>query len=299
MYYNDDTIVFLDGQYIPATDAKASLYDQTLHYGSGAFEGIRSYETEHGTQIFKAREHYERLQYSARVSFLELPYSVKELTDISYKLLEMNGLTNAYIRPLVYAGPNMSLTPVAVTHVFMAVWEWGKYLGDKLLRVKLSSFQRPNPKSCFTDAKVSGHYVNSILATTEAKQAGYDEALLTDLNGFVAEGPGANFFMEKDGVLYTAPKGSILMGITRATVLEIAHKLGIRVVEKFFTPEELKKADSAFFCGTAAEVIGLQSIDEYSFPNPWESSAGAKIQHAYKKVVLGQEIELPAVYPII
>ena len=229
MYYNSETIIFLNGEFVKASETKTGLYGQTMHYGNGVFEGIRSYDTPDGTRIFKAKEHYERLHYSAKVMHINLGYSVKELEQISYKLLELNNLKDAYLRPLVFLGDNMSLTPTNEVHVAIMAWEWGKYLGDNLLRLMLSSFQRPNPKSCFVEAKVVGHYTNSILATTEAKANGYDEALLTDMNGNVAEGPGANFFIEKEGKLYTAPLGNILAGITRQTVFEIGKELGYEI----------------------------------------------------------------------
>lgn len=289
MYHNSDTVLFLNGNFLRASEASTNLYGQTLHYGNGVFEGIRAYNTAKGTRIFKAREHYERLLYSAKVMHIQVPYSVQELEDISYELLRQNNLSDAYLRPLVYLGENMTLSPTNDVYVSMMAWGWGKYLGDKMLRVGLSSFQRPNPKSCFVEAKVVGHYTNSILATTEAKNKGYDEALLTDMNGFVAEGPGANFFYEKDKVIYTAPLGNILAGITRATVLEIAAKLGYKVVERYFTPEELWSADSAFFCGTAAEVIGIASIDDYEFPLPWADSLGVVIQQYYQQLVISND----------
>lgn len=292
MYFNNDTIIFLDGQYVKAADAGVNLYNQTMHYGNGVFEGIRSYETEQGTKIFKAKEHYDRLHYSAEKMHIKLNYTVEELEQISYEVLKRNNLTDAYLRPLVYLGPNMSLQPVEEVHVVIMAWEWGKYLGDKMLRLGLSSFQRPNPKSCHVEAKVVGHYTNSILATTEAKHNGYDEALLTDMNGYIAEGPGANFFMEKDGKLFTAPLGNILAGITRATVIELAQKLNIPIEEKFFTPEDIKTADAAFFCGTAAEVIGIESLDDYTFPLNWKDSKGAVIQRNYMNLVLHKELEL-------
>lgn len=292
MYFNNDTIIFLDGQYVKAADAGVNLYNQTMHYGNGVFEGIRSYETEQGTKIFKAKEHYDRLHYSAEKMHIKLNYTVEELEQISYEVLKRNNLTDAYLRPLVYLGPNMSLQPVEEVHVVIMAWEWGKYLGDKMLRLGLSSFQRPNPKSCHVEAKVVGHYTNSILATTEAKHNGYDEALLTDMNGYIAEGPGANFFMEKDGKLFTAPLGNILAGITRATVIELAQKLNIPMEEKFFTPEDIKTADAAFFCGTAAEVIGIESLDDYTFPLNWKDSKGAVIQRNYMNLVLHKELEL-------
>lgn len=292
MYFNDDTIIFLDGQYVKASEAGVNLYNQTMHYGNGVFEGIRSYETEEGTKIFKAKEHYDRLHYSAEKMHIKLNYTVEELEQISYEVLKRNNLTDAYLRPLVYLGANMSLQPVEEVHVVIMAWEWGKYLGDKMLRLGLSSFQRPNPKSCHVAAKVVGHYTNSILATTEAKQNGYDEALLTDMNGHIAEGPGANFFLEKDGKLFTAPLGNILAGITRATVIELAQKLNIPLEEKFFTPEEVKTADAAFYCGTAAEVIGIESLDEYTFPKNWKDTKGAIIQRNYMNLVLHKELEL-------
>ena len=167
----------------------------------------------------------------------------------------------------------------------MAAWEWGRYLGDSLLRVKTSSYERPNPKSIHMEAKTCGHYVNSVLATKEAKQSGYDEALLLDINGHVAEGPGANFFYEKDGALFTAPLGHILPGITRGAVIELAQADGIEVKEEFFGLEAVKSAESAFFTGTAAEVAGLESLDDYVFPKKWNESLGARLSELYSQDV--------------
>jgi branched-chain amino acid aminotransferase len=291
MYFNEETIIFLNGEFVKAADSKINLYNQTMHYGNGVFEGIRSYDTSDGTRIFKSKEHFERLHYSAEKMHIKLNYSVKELDQITYKLLEMNNIKDAYIRPLVFLGQNMALTPTNEVHVVIMAWEWGKYLGDKLLRVMMSSFQRPNPKSCFVEAKVVGHYTNSILATTEAKSKGYDEALLTDMHGYVAEGPGANFFIEKGGKLYTAPLGNILSGITRQTIFEIAKELGYEVEEKLFTTDEIFNSDSAFFCGTAAEVIGIESVDDYKFPTNWEDSIGAVLQKKYKLRVAHNEYQ--------
>ncbi|MFZ9027722.1 MAG: branched-chain amino acid transaminase [Crocinitomicaceae bacterium] len=291
MYFNENSVVFLDGEFVNANSAKVGLYNQTMHYGNGVFEGIRSYDTEDGVRIFKAAEHYERLQFSAKVMGIELNYSVEELEKITYQLLDKNGLKDAYIRPLVYMGDNMSLQTNDDVHVVIMVWEWGKYLGDDMLRVMLSSFQRPNPKACHVEAKVVGHYTNSILATNEAKQKGYDEALLTDLHGYVAEGPGANFFMEKDGVLVTAPLGNILAGITRATVLELAEELDIKVEERLFKPEEIYEADAAFFCGTAAEVVGIKQFNDHKFTMDWEETNSAVIQKKYKRRVAHNEYQ--------
>ena len=289
MYYNDETLVFFNGEWLKAKDLMVSPYVQTMHYGSGAFEGIRSYETPDGTRIFKAEEHYKRLLYSAEKMYLKVNYSVDELTSLTYQLLKKNNLGNAYIRPLIFAGANMSLTPTDEVHVMLCAWEWGKYLGDKLLEVSISSYERPNPKSCHVDAKITGHYVNSILATTEAKQKGFDEALLLDTQGNVAEGPGANFFFEKDEVLYTSPLGNILPGITRSTMFELCHEMGFKLVEKYFTPEEVKGADSAFFTGTAAEVAGIASLDRVPFKLKWEDSLGAILQAKYTRRVAFNE----------
>lgn len=286
MYYTKNTVLYLNGKFIKATDASTDLYSQTLHYGYGAFEGIRAYNTTQGTKIFKAYEHYERLRHSCISVGIPFDYDTEELIQVTYKLLDKNKLKDAYIRPLVYCSPNMSLTAPKEVYIMIAVWEWGKYLGDNLLKLCVSSYQRPNPNSVKVDAKITGHYVNSILATSEAKVRGYDEALMLDMHGHVAEAPGANFFFEKDGVLYTPPLGHILPGITRQTVINICKELDIPVQEKQFKPEELTDADSAFLCGTAAEVVGIESIDAKPFAKDWKDSLGSIIQEAYKSQVL-------------
>jgi len=289
MYYNEETIIYLDGKWVKAKSASTDLYSQTLHYGAGVFEGIRSYKTEDGAKVFKAKEHYERLRYSAEKMHIELEYSVEELIALTYELLEKNKLDNAYIRPLVYLGANMALQTNADVHIMLSAWEWGKYLGDSQLRLMTSSFQRPNPKSCFVEAKVTGHYTNSILATTEAKQKGFDEALLLDMNEKVAEGPGANFFYEKEGKLFTAPLGNILNGVTRQTIFELADELGFELEEKFFTSEDVHQADGAFFTGTAAEVAGIESLDNHKFNLNWEDTMGFDLANAYQNRVRKQE----------
>ncbi len=281
MYYNKKTDVYLDGKWIKADNAKTDLYSQTLHYGSGVFEGIRSYKTEDGVLVFKAREHFERLKSSAEKMHINFEYAIDDLVELTYELLERNNLENAYIRPLVYLDANMKLEPTKNSHFMLCAWEWGKYLGDEQLKIMTSSFERPNPKSCFIDAKVTGHYTNSILATTEAKNKGFDEALLMDMNGFVAEGSGANFFYEKDEKLYTAPLGQIYPGVTRQTIIEIAGELGIEVEEKLFTKEDVYLADGAFFTGTAAEVAGIESLDGKKFNLNWEDTLGKTLSAAY------------------
>ena len=287
MYYNADTIIYWNGEFVKAVNAKSDLFGQTLHYGYGVFEGIRSYKTANdNTKIFKEDEHFERLKNSAEA--LNLPYSwdKDELIKASYEVLKLNGLQDAYIRPLVYAPANMSFNLNKESYIVIEAWKMQPFLGEKLLRVMTSSFERPNPKGFKIEAKATGHYVNSILASQEAKSKGFDEALLNDMNGFIAEGPGANVFIEKNGVLYTPSPGNILPGITRATVLEICEALDISVTEKQITTEELHEADSAFFCGTAAEVIGIESIDNIAFPKKWNDTLGIQIQNAYKNLVV-------------
>lgn len=286
LYYNENTVLFHNGAFVKAVDAKIDLYSQSLHYGYSVFEGIRSYKTESGaTKIFKATEHFDRFKASAEAINLPYTYNTEDLIAQTYKLLELNNLGDAYIRPMVYAPANMSFTQNTESFIFIQAWEMGPFLGDKRIRVMTSSFQRPNPKGFKIHAKAAGHYVNSIMASQEAKAAGYDEALLLDMHDHVAEAPGANVFFEKDGTLYTPSLGNILPGITRATVLELCATHAIPVVETSFGIDAIKGADAAFFCGTAAEVIGLESIDDVPFTKNWDDTASKKIQTAYQKLV--------------
>jgi branched-chain amino acid aminotransferase len=285
-YYNSNTVIYLNGAFVKATEAKTDLYGQSLHYGLAAFEGIRAYKTHNATRVFKIKEHFERLKKSCELVGIPYPWDNKDLIKKTYRLLEKNNLKDAYIRPVVYSEPQMTLVAPEKVNIMICAWEWGAYLGDKQLKVCISPFQRPNPKSTFVEAKISGHYVNSILATTDAKKRGFDEALLLDMHENVAEGSGANIFIEKAGKLYTPSLGNILAGITRATVIELCKMLDIEVVEKQIGVEELKNADSAFFCGTAAEVIGIHTIDDTVYRQRWSDSIGYVIQRAYKNLVL-------------
>ena len=291
-YYNENTILFLNGEYVKASEAGMDFYSQSLHYGYSVFEGIRSYKTANGeTKIFKPEEHFERLKNSAAALNMPFHWSAEELIEATYQVLAKNNLQNAYIRPVVYAPANMSFVQNEKSFIVIEVWEMGLFLGDKLLRVMTSSFQRPNPKGFKIHAKAAGHYVNSILASQEANANGFDEALLLDMNDKVAEGPGANLFYEKDGKLFTPALGNILPGITRATVIEICDELNIEVEEKFFTVDELKQADAVFYCGTAAEIIGWKSLDDVKFPLNWNDSVSMKIQLAYNELVVESFIE--------
>ncbi|HEV7783303.1 MAG TPA: branched-chain-amino-acid transaminase [Chitinophagaceae bacterium] len=288
MYYNDNTVIYFNGKFVKAASAKTDLYSQSLHYGYAVFEGIRSYPVGDGTKIFKAKEHYDRLRHSAELMKMPFQYATEQLTELSYEVLNKNNFTDAYLRPIVFCSANMSLSKGKESYLAIEAWEWTNgYLANKM-RVMTSSYRRPNPDGFHIEAKVSGHYVNSILACQEAKDNGFDEALLLDCNGFVAEGPGANVFYEKDGMIYTPAKGNILPGITRATVIEICNELDIPVKETFFNPAVMQGADSGFYCGTAAEVVELASLDNVDFKLNWEDSLGAVIQKAYKAKVLEQ-----------
>lgn len=295
-YYNENTIIYVDGEYVKASEAKTDLYGQSLHYGYAVFEGIRAYKTASGeVKIFKAEEHFDRFRRSCELIHMPYNYTNEELITACYKVLELNNMEEAYIRPLAYCPPNMTLKAASEMNVMICAWEWGAYLGEKLLKVMTSSYQRPNPKAFKIESKSAGLYINSILASQEAKTKGYDEALLLDLEGYVAEGPGANIFFEKDGKIVTPPPGAILPGITRATVIELCQELNIPLEQRLFTTDELKTADCAFFCGTAAEVVGLESLDGQAFAKPWAQSLGKVLQQAYKARVLEKEFDRSSV----
>jgi branched-chain amino acid aminotransferase len=286
MYFNEQTIISLNGKFVKAEESSTDLYSQTLHYGYGVFEGIRAYNTLNGVKIFKAKEHYNRLKKSCELINIPFNYSIEQLIEQTYQLLKINNFQDAYVRPLIFCSPNMNLTKPNEVSLMICAWEWGAYLGEKTLNLCISSYCRPHPRSTQIEAKVCGNYVNSILASSEAKSKGYDEALLLDSDGFLAEGPGSNLFFEKNGKLHTPKKGNILPGITRSTVFELCQKLSIPLEEGDFKTDDLINADSAFLCGTAAEIVGISSLDDTTFTIDWENSLGKKLQTAYKNLVL-------------
>ncbi len=284
--FSQNRIVYKDGDFIKSASTGVDFFSQTVHYGFGAFEGIRSYQTKNGVKLYKVREHFERLKASCDQIHLPFHWETDQLVEDSYALLEMNKLKNAYVRPLVYADVDMSMTNSGKSHLIITAWQWDAFYGDKLLKTCMSSYKKPNPEAMPVNAKITGNYINSVLAISEAKRNGFDEAILVDSSGFITETTSANMFIEKDGKLLTPRTGSIVPGITRATVMKIAKQLDIEVEEKNITIEEFKAADSAFVCGTAVEIIGIKSIDEVVFPVVFESSLGANIQRVYKKIVL-------------
>lgn len=288
-YYNQNTLVYLNGEFVKANQAGVDLFGQSLHYGYGAFEGLRAYNTHNGTRIFKAEAHFERLRKSCEVIRLPYNWDNRTLIEKSYELLETNNLRSAYIRPLVFSGSNMHLTPSEQANIMIAAWEWGPYLGQNLLRVNISTIERPNPKSFPIEAKASGQYINSILATSEALRHGFDEALLLDREGFVAQASSENIFIEKDFKIYTPPLDNVFPGITRQTVINICKELGFDIIEKKLTIQDIYGADSAFLSGTAAEIIGIKQVDHVIYKEDWEHSIGSSIQRKYKNLVLEQE----------
>lgn len=268
-------LIWLNGEFVAWEDAKVHVLTHSLHYGTGVFEGIRAYETDRGTAIFRHREHLDRLRRSAAFYYMELPYSEEQLREVTHELIARNGFKSCYIRPLVYrgAGP-MGLDPLDnPVEAMVATWEWGAYLGEEGkkngVRAKVSSWRRIGPDSLIPHAKASGQYLNSVLAKIESRKAGYDEAILLDTHGNVCEGTGENIFIVRDGVIYTPPPtASILDGINRRSVIEIARDLGYELVERDIMRSELIMADEMFLTGTAAELTPVREIDDHEIGQP-------------------------------
>jgi branched-chain amino acid aminotransferase len=269
--------IWMNGDFVAWDDARVHVLSHGLHYGSGVFEGIRAYETERGTAVFRLRDHLERLANSAQLYYLDLPCSLEEIRDATHELIRRNGLASCYIRPLAFRGyGEMGLyAQGAPVEMMIAVWPWGAYLGEegKLhgVRAKVSSWRRIGPDSLIPDAKASGQYLNSILAKTETARAGYDEAILLDARGFVCEGSGENIFVIREGQILTPPHAaSILDGVTRKSVIQIARDLGYTVVERDIARAELYLAEELFLTGTAAELVPIREIDDHPIGDPGE-----------------------------
>lgn len=256
--------IWMNGALVPWENATVHVMTHALHYGDGAFEGIRFYKTSRGPAVFRLREHIERLVYSASVLGMTIPFSIERLCDATLELIRANEIEHGYIRPLAYYGYGvMGLNPRnSPTDMMIACWPWGKYLPVELADIKVSSYIRIHPRSTVADAKICGHYVNSILAVLELKGTKYHEALFLDSDGMVAEGPGENFFVVKNDELVTPPLGTILAGITRSTVIQIARDEGLSVTERSISLDEVFEADEAFFTGTAAEVTPIGTIND-------------------------------------
>ena len=282
--------IWMDGKLVPWKDAKIHVVSHTLHYGDGVFEGIRCYETEQGPAIFKLKEHIDRLYYSADCLNMKIKFSKEEIINAVKETVKANNLKSGYIRPLIiYGYGKMGVNPKgAPVNCSISMWPWGKYLGEGAIRVKTSKYCRIHPKSTYMGAKICGHYANSILASIEVKDAGYDEALLLDYKGDVAEGPGENLFLIKDGKLITPSLGTILTGITRASVIQLAKDNGIEVEEKTLKLDDIYNADEALFTGTAAEVTSIGSLDDKKIGNGEIGPITAKLKNIFMDIVHGK-----------
>ena len=280
----------MNGSFIPWHDARVHVLSHGLHYGSSIFEGLRAYKTDRGTAIFRLKEHMDRFLYSASAIQMKLPYSADELSAVTVDLLKRNNVEACYIRPHAafgygVMGLNPSAAPVDVT---IACWPWGAYLPTSSANIKVSKYIRIHPSSTVADAKIGGHYVNSILAVQEVQGTHYHEALFLDYEGNIAEGPGANFFIIKDRHLSTPPPGSILPGITRASVIEIARDKGLTVTEKKLTVAEAQDADEAFFTGTAAEMTPIGTIEDKPLRNAAPGPLTTELKQAYLDAAYGR-----------
>ncbi|TDJ63612.1 MAG: branched-chain amino acid transaminase [Proteobacteria bacterium] len=293
-YADRDGVIWMDGAMVPWRDAQVHVLTHTLHYGVGAFEGIRAYNTPQGTAIFRLDDHVRRLFDTAHILGMEMPYSRTQIRQACIDSVTQNKLETAYIRPLVYYGSEgMGLHAENLSvHVSIATWVWGAYLGadalEKGIRIKTSSFTRHLVNSVMCKAKACGNYLNSILALQEAARDGYDEALLLDTDGMVAEGSGENIFIVRNGVIFTPELTSALEGITRDTVMQLAQSTGSSVIEKRITRDEVYIADEAFFTGTAAEVTPIRELDNRMIGKGMPGPVTQQLQSAYLDLVRGR-----------
>jgi branched-chain amino acid aminotransferase len=294
---NRDGVIWFDGELVDWRSAKVHVLTHTLHYGMGVFEGVRAYKTDKGTAIFRLKEHTDRLFRSAKILNMPMPYSKEELNEAQRAAVRENNLDSAYIRPMCFYGSEgMGLRADNLkTHAIAAAWTWGAYLGadnmTKGIRIRTSSFTRHHVNITMCKAKANGNYMNSMLALSDAIRDGYDEALLLDVDGFVAEGSGENFFLVRDGVIYTPELTSCLDGITRATVIQLANEMGYTVKEKRITRDEVYTADEAFFTGTAAEVTPIRELDGRAIGAGTRGPITEKLQTKYFDVVHGRSPE--------
>ncbi len=289
-----DGHIWYDGKLVPWRNATTHVLTHSLHYGLAVFEGVRAYNTVNGTAIFRLQEHTKRLLNSAHIYMMKIPYSIEVLMEAQKEVVRANKLESCYLRPIAFYGSEkMGVSPKGNTvHVAVAAWPWGAYLGadaiEKGIRVKTSSYARHHVNVSMTRAKYSGTYANSILANLEATEHGYDEGLLLDVDGFVAEGSGENLFMVKDGKIYEPELTSALIGITRDSVITLAQEMGYTVGSKRITRDDLYIADEAFFTGTAAEVTPIREVDGRSIGSGERGPITAKLQKAFFDCVNGK-----------
>ena len=289
-----DGLIWYDGKMVPWRDATTHVLTHTLHYGMGVFEGVRAYKTEKGTAIFRLKEHTDRLFRSAHILGMKMPFDKATLMEAQKAAVRENNLESGYLRPMAFYGAEaMGISAKTLsTHVIVAAWAWGAYLGKEALengiRVKTSSFARHHVNITMCKAKANGNYMNSILAHQEAAQDGYDEALLLDVDGFVAEGSGENVFIIRNGKLFTPDLTSALEGITRDTIIQLADEMGLQIIEKRITRDEVYSADEAFFTGTAAEVTPIRELDNRQIGVGHRGPITKALQEKYFDVVYGR-----------
>lgn len=289
-----DGVIWYDGKLVPWRDATTHVLTHSLHYGLSVFEGVRAYKTDHGTAIFRLEDHTRRLFNSAHIYQIKIPYTREAISEAQIEVVRRNELESCYIRPIVFYGSEkMGVSPKgAQVHVAIAAWSWGAYLGEEALkqgiRVKISSYARQHVNVTMPRAKIASTYANSILANTEALEHGYDEAILLDTDGFVAEGSGENLFIVRDGVIYEPDIACALTGITRASIHQIAADLGLQVASRRLTRDDLYIADEAFFTGTAAEVTPIREIDGRQIGAGERGPITAQLQKAFFDAVSGK-----------
>ena len=289
-------LIWLNGEFVAWEDAKVHVLTHAMHYGTGVFEGIRAYETDRGTAVFRHHDHLERLQRSAQLYYMDLPFTLEKIREATHELIRRNALRSCYIRPIAFRGyGEMGLFPLNTSvEMVIAVWPWGAYLGEEGqrhgIRAKVASWRRMSSDSFIPEAKASGQYLNSILAKVESAKAGYDEAILLDPHGHVSEGTGENIFVVSDGRVATPHQTScILDGITARSVKQIAADLGIEVVERHVSRGELYTADEVFLTGTAAEVVPVREIDDHLLGEPGEITKA--IQKRFFEAIQGKRDE--------
>ncbi|NIB42848.1 branched-chain amino acid transaminase [Pseudomaricurvus alkylphenolicus] len=289
-----DGVIWFDGEMVPWRDAKVHVLTHTLHYGMGVFEGVRAYNTPRGTSIFRLQEHTDRLYRSAHIMGMDMPFSKDQLNDAQCQVVRENNLDEAYLRPMAFLGSEgMGLRADQLkTHVIVAAWDWPSYMSPEAkeigIKVRTSSYTRHHVNISMCKAKANGHYINSMLALKEALDSGCEEALLLDNEGYVAEGSGENIFIVRDGIIYTPELTSCLDGITRGTIFQLADEFGYEVREKRITRDEVYVADEAFFTGTAAEVLPINSLDGRIIGEGRRGEITTKLQSTYFDVVKGQ-----------
>jgi branched-chain amino acid aminotransferase len=288
-------LIWMNGDFVPWEDAKVHVLTHGLHYGTGVFEGERCYDTEIGPAVFRHRDHLRRLARSAELYYMPMAFDTEALRTATLELIGRNGLRSCYIRPLAYRGyGQMGLNPLeAPVDVTIAVWEWGAYLGEEGkrsgIRAKVSSWRRISPESLIPTAKASGQYLNSVLAKIESQKAGYEEAILLDDHGRVCEGTGENIFVVWEGRIITPPAASsILDGITRKSIMQIARDLGVDVIERDIARAELYLADEVFMTGTAAELVPVREIDDHTIGAGAPGAITLAVQSAFEDALLGR-----------